>query len=215
MRKMKAKTAQKQKALLLLSGGFDSPVAGLLMREKGLGLEAVHFSSEIVTGKESTEKAKRLAKFLGLEKLFVCDISEPLIEFSRKCRHEYYFVLMKRLMYRIAERIAEREQCGFLATGENLGQVSSQTIENLYCIDASTKMQVLRPLIGFDKNEIIELAKKLGTHDTSIGVEHCDALGPTHPITKARLQDVLREEEKVPAQEFVEKALASLKVTSF
>ena len=194
---------KKTKALLLLSGGFDSPVAGHMMQKQGLELSAVHFSSKLVTDAESEEKSRKLAEFLGIKKLFVIDLSKELITISKTCEHRYYFVLMKRLMYRIAEKIAKKERCKFLITGENLAQVSSQTLQNLSVIDKATRFEVLRPLLGFDKEEIIQLAKKIGTYETSCGPEHCDALGPVHPATQAREGDILGEEEKLDTGEII------------
>ncbi len=185
------------RGLLLLSGGFDSPVAGWMMQKKGFEVFAVHFSSKLITDIESEKKSRKLADFLGIKKLFVIDISKELIKISKTCEHRYYFVLMKRMMYRIAEKIAKREKCKFLITGENLAQVSSQTLQNLSVIDKATKLEVLRPLLGFDKQEIMDLAKKIGTYETSCGPEHCDALGPAHPATRAREDDILREEAKL------------------
>ena len=98
-------------------------------------------------------------------------------------------------MFKKAEELAKKEKANFIITGESLGQVSSQTMENLYCIDKAVDILVLRPLIGFDKNEIIDIAKKIGTYDISVGPEVCDVLGPKHPITKGRIEEVEREEE--------------------
>lgn len=188
---------QKQKGLLLLSGGFDSPVAGYLMQKQGMDVSSIHFSSKFITDIESGKKARKLAEILRFKKLFVIDISEPLLKIAKVCEHKYYFVLMKRLMYRIAEKIAEGRGCKFLITGENLAQVSSQTLQNLCVIDKAANMPVLRPLLGLDKEEIINFAKKIGTYETSSGPEHCDALGPPHPATKAKEVDVLMEEGKL------------------
>jgi len=196
---MKAK-----KALLLLSGGFDSPVAGYMMQKRGLEVLAIHFSSKFITDVESEKKARILAEKLEFKKLFVIDISEPLIRISKTCEHRYYFVLMKRLMYRIAEKIAKKEGCKFLITGENLAQVSSQTLQNLSVIGKSVKIPVLQPLLGFDKDEIIRISREIGTYETSCGPEHCDALGPVHPSTEARESAILEEEEKLDIDSILE-----------
>jgi|SRR3989338_3198730 len=182
------------KGLLLLSGGFDSPVAGYLMKKQSVEVLAVHFSSKLVTDEESEKKSRQLAEKLGFKKFFVVDISQQLIKISKEANHRLYFVLMKRLMYRLAEKIAERERCDFLITGENLAQVSSQTLQNLSVIDKSVKMTVMRPLLGLDKEEIIKISREINTFEISKGPEHCDALGPAHPITKAKLEEVLKEE---------------------
>mgnify|MGYP001615065890 CR=1 FL=1 len=197
------------RGLLLLSGGFDSPVAGYLLQKQGVEILAVHFSSKLVTDEESEKKSRKLAEQLDFKKILVFDISSQLIKFSKECNHKLYFVLMKRLMYKIAEKIAKKEKCDFLVTGENLAQVSSQTLQNLSVIDKSVKIPVMRPLLGFDKQEIINTAKKIGTYETSCGPEHCDALGPQKPITQAKLEDVLEAEEKINIKELVSNILQS------
>lgn len=185
------------KALLLLSGGFDSPVAGYLLKEKGLEILAVHFSLEPLTDSQPEEKSRKLSALLGFSKFFTINISKEVQEIADKCDRKYYFILMKRLMFRKAEQIARRENCSVLVTGESLGQVSSQTLENLFSIDSSVPIPVLRPLITMDKQEIIRIAERIGTFDLSKGKEVCDVLGPVHPSTKSRLELVLREESRL------------------
>ena len=181
------------KAVLLISGGFDSSVAGHLMKDK-LELIGLHFSYEPFTDNKAEIKARNSCKLLGIKKLVVINIGKDVEKISNKCNHKYYFVLSKRLMFKKAEEIAKKEKANFLITGESLGQVSSQTLENLYCIDKSVNIPVLRPLIGFDKNEIINIAKKIGSYEINVGPEVCDVLGPKHPIIKGRIEDVEREE---------------------
>ena len=205
--KNKSTMQKKSKGLLLLSGGFDSPVAGYMMKKQGVELLAIHFSSKIITDINSEEKSRKLAELLGIKKIIVFDISKELIRISKECEHRYYFVLMKRLMYRIAEREAKKEKCGFLITGENLAQVSSQTLQNLATIAKSVKIPVMRPLLGFDKEEIINLAKEIGTYETSCGPEHCDALGPAHPATQATEANIITEEKKLDLNSMKEKIL--------
>jgi len=199
---------QKPKGLLLLSGGIDSPVAAYLVGRKA-ELIALHFSNEKITGKESIEKSKQLCRVLGIKKFIVIDISDQLAEIASKCKHAYYFVLMRRIMYRIAERIAKQEQCDFIATGESLGQVSSQTLANLVAISQATNMPIVRPLLGFDKEETIKIAKQIGTFEISKGKEMCDVLGPKHPITRASIARVLEEESKLELESMVETALSA------
>ena len=184
------------KALLLISGGFDSPVAGSVLLGQELQLEAVHFSNKLA-GKEPGEKCKKLARILGIQKLWVCEIGPALAKIAQEAEPRDYFVLMKRLMLRAAERLAKQRSCAFLATGENLGQVSSQTLTNLEVIDKATSMVVLRPLVGWDKQEIIDRAKKIGTHDASVGPECCDILGPAKAGTRARLEKIVEQEERL------------------
>ncbi|MBI4020672.1 MAG: hypothetical protein HY369_00345 [Candidatus Aenigmarchaeota archaeon] len=185
------------KGLLLLSGGIDSPVAGSLL-QKDMDLEAVHFSFAPLTNDEPEEKCRALAGKLGI-RLHVINIASDLQRIAQLCDRKYYFVLMKRLMLRRAEALAKKQGCDVLVTGESLGQVSSQTVDNLRAIDAATGMTVLRPLIAMDKEEIIKIAERIGTFAVSCGKEMCDVLGPDHPETRARLADVERQEQQLAA----------------
>ena len=200
----------KPKGLLLLSGGIDSPVAAYLAGKEA-ELVALHFSSEKIVGEESIDKSKKLCKVLGIKRLIVIDISDQLAEIAGKCKHAYYFVLMRRLMYRIAERIAEKEQCDFILTGESLAQVSSQTLANLVVISQAIKTPVARPLLGFEKEETIKIAEHIGTFEISKGKEMCDVLGPKHPITRARIERVLEEEKKLDLEKMIGEALNNLR----
>lgn len=182
------------KTLLLLSGGIDSPVAGHLLKKKGFPLEAIHFSLEPYTDSEPEDKSRALAKKLGLP-FHVMSISREVKQIVDKCDRRFYFILMKRDMFRKAEALARKLSCKALATGESLGQVSSQTLENLRAIDSSVSIPVLRPLIAMDKQEIVSIAEKIGTFETSKGKEACDVLGPEHPATKATLDQVLEQEK--------------------
>ncbi|MBI2598411.1 MAG: 7-cyano-7-deazaguanine synthase [Candidatus Diapherotrites archaeon] len=199
-----------KKGLLLLSGGIDSPVAGRLAMENGAEVFAVHFPTVKITGKESIQKSIELCKKIPVKKLFVVDLSDQFAEISRKCEPRLYFVLTKRLMFRVAEKIAEKNKVGFLLSGENLGQVSSQTLSNLSTIDSVTKMPIVRPLLCLDKVQIIGLAGKIGTLEISFGKEICDALGPKHPATKTSLPEVLEEEKRIDVKKIVESALNDL-----
>ena len=203
------------KGLLLLSGGIDSPVAGQLAVQNGTELLAVHFPTEKITGKESIQKCLLLSKKLGIKKLFVCDLSGPFGEISNKCEHKKYFVLTKRLMLFIAQKIAIKHHAVFLVTGENLGQVSSQTLSNLSVIDKAVEMPVIRPLLCLEKVQIVELARKIGTLDASLGKEICDALGPKHPATKTSLQEILEEEKKIDAEKLIADALEKIQIYDF
>jgi len=196
------------RALLLLSGGIDSPVAGHLIARQGLEVLAVHFSLEPITDDAAAVKSRKLAERLGISKLFIVIVGPAFAEIAKACDLRLYFVLSKRLMVRIAEAIARREGCAYLLTGESLGQVSSQTLQNLRAIDAAASMVVLRPLIGFDKEETVRIAREIGTFAISEGPEICDLLGPAHPATKASLEQVLAEEARVDVDRLVQEALA-------
>jgi len=196
------------KALLLLSGGIDSPVAGHLIARQGLEVLAVHFSLEPITDDAAAVKSRRLAERLGISKLVVVIVGPAFAEIAKVCDLRLYFVLSKRLMVRIAEAIARREGCAYLLTGESLGQVSSQTLQNLRAIDAASSFVVLRPLIGFDKEETVRIAREIGTFEISEGPEICDLLGPAHPATRASLEQVLAEEARLDMDRLVRDALA-------
>lgn len=186
------------KAVLLLSGGFDSPVAGRMLQEQGVALEALHGSFEPVTDDASVRKAETLARQLGLSRLWVAKIGEPLgrIPHDREA-HRYYFLLQKRLLYRLADALADSVGADVLATGENLGQVSSQTLPNLVTLEQAARRPVLRPLLGLDKVDILRLARAWGTYDTSVGPELCDILGPAKPATTSRPEPVAEAERRV------------------
>jgi len=199
------------KGLLLLSGGIDSPVAGYLAKEAGTELYAIHFSAEKIVGNEPLKKSIEACKILGIKKIFVADISEELVELTKKCEIRYYFLLSKRLMMKIAEKAAKNNRIDFLITGENLGQVSSQTLPNLGIIDKSVQIFIARPLLCFDKLEIIKLAEKIGTFEVSKGPELCDALGPKHPVTKGNLAAAEAEESKIDFEKTLGDVLENLK----
>jgi thiamine biosynthesis protein ThiI len=198
-----------KRALLLLSGGIDSPVAGHLMAGQGLEVLAVHFSLEPITDDTAAVKSRRLAEKLGLSRLFVVTVGPAFAEIAEKCDKKLYFVLSKRLMVRIAEAVARGEGCDYLVTGESLGQVSSQTLQNLRAIDQVASLVVLRPLIGFDKEETVRIARRIGTYAISEGPEICDLLGPTHPATRAAVDRVLAEEAKLDLDRLVRDALST------
>jgi len=198
------------KAVLLLSGGFDSPVAGHLMARQGFDLVAAHFSLEPITDAGSSIKSRKLVEILGLPTLYVVRVGEAFAEVAHACHRRFYFVLTKRLMVRLADAIADREGADSLLTGENLGQVSSQTLMNLRAIDAAARHPVLRPLIGMDKQEIMDRAKAIGTYDVSVGPEICDLLGPPRPATAARIEQILEEETKLDIDALVASCLSNV-----
>lgn len=195
------------RALLLLSGGIDSPVAGHLLQESKVDLEAVHFSLEPFTDASGEEKAAALARQLGLSRLFVVPAGPLFAEFTKRADERLYFVFSKRFMLRVAGELARRERCEALVTGENLGQVSSQTLVNLASIDRAATLPVLRPLLAYDKIETIRIAEAIGTFETSKGPEMCDVLGPTDPATSALPRRVEKEEARVDVATLVSRAL--------
>lgn len=200
-----------RKGVLLLSGGFDSPVAGALMHRQGFDLTAAHFSLEPITDAGSTVKTRKLCGILGFPQLYVVRVGEAFAEVANACQRRFYFVLTKRLMVRLGDVLADREGGEVLVTGENLGQVSSQTLMNLRAIDAVARHPVLRPLIGMDKQEIVDRAKALGTYEVSVGPEICDLLGPPKPATQARLDQILQEETKLDIDALVARCLEGVR----
>lgn len=186
------------KAVLLLSGGFDSPVAGRMLQRQGVELEALHGSFEPVTDDASVQKAKVLARQMGLARLHVAKIGEALgrIPHDREA-HRYYFLLQKRLLYRLADALADTVGADAIATGENLAQVSSQTLSNLVTLEGAARRPILRPVLGLDKNDIIRLAKEWGSYETSVGPELCDLLGPKHPATSSTASLVAAAEQRI------------------
>ncbi len=184
------------RAALLLSGGIDSPVAGCMMAKRGLELIAVHFAAPPYTSDRARQKVVDLAKIMtaytGQIRLFVVPFTAIQETLRRDGPEDYFTILMRRYMMRIAEQIALEENCGGLVTGESLGQVASQTLQALACTDTVTRLPVLRPLIGMDKEEIVGLARKLGTFDTSIlpFEDCCTVFTPRHPRTRPRVRAV-------------------------
>src|SRR3989454_12033030 len=204
-----------RKGILLLSGGFDSPVAGHLMSRQGLELGAVHFSLEPITDDAAAVKARTLCDILGLGSLYVVRVGEAFADVAHAANRRFYFILTKRLMIRLADAIGDREEAEVLVTGENLGQVSSQTLASLRAIDAVARRPVLRPLIGFDKQEIVDRAKEISTYEVSKGPESCDLLGPPRPSTHARLDQILAEETKLDVPGLVSSCLSRLVAEKF
>ncbi|MBR7186639.1 MAG: tRNA 4-thiouridine(8) synthase ThiI [Clostridia bacterium] len=201
------------KGLLMISGGIDSPVAGYMMAKRGLTVELLHFHSYPYTNEGAKEKVVTLAKILSqyslVVKLTTVSVTHIQEEIHAKCAAELNVTLLRRFMFRIAERFAKREGMQCLITGESLGQVASQTIEGMTSSNAVVTLPVLRPLVGFDKDEIIERAKKIGTFETSIMPfeDCCTVFLPEHPATRPKLSFIEGEEGKLEVEALVEEAL--------
>ncbi len=198
--------------MALLSGGIDSPVAIHLMQER-LEIIAVHFHQQPLTGKKEVEKVKDLSKALKLKKIYLIPFVDVLKELVEKCRHKDYFILSKILMFRTAELVAEKEGAKYLITGENLAQVSSQTLSNLTTITKNVSLEIFRPVLTFDKQEIIDKAKEIGTFEISSGPEICCLLGPKHPAIKSDAEKVRKELEKLNMD--LKKSLNKAEIISF
>ena len=195
-----------QKAIALLSGGIDSPVAIHLLQNQ-LDIIAVHFHQQPLTDEKEIEKVKELVKVLGLKKLYLIPFTPVLKELVTQCEHRDYFILSKIAMFKAAEIIAQREGAHFLITGENLAQVSSQTLSNMTSITKNLSLEVLRPLLTFDKQETIEIAKKIGTYNISKGPELCCLLGPKRPSTKSNPEEMKEELEKLDLKRLLEEGI--------
>ena len=202
------------KVAVLLSGGIDSPVAAYRVMKRGAPVLGVHFHSHPFTSRASIDKVKELARILasygGLNKSYLIPFADAQKIIVQKTAPKYRVLLYRRLMLRIAEQIAARENALGLATGESIGQVASQTIENLRVINAAAQLPVFRPLIGYDKEEIIAEAKKIGTFEISI-LPHddcCTVFMPKNPATRARLIDVEGEEANIDIAALMRSTLA-------
>ena len=207
------------KGLVLLSGGIDSPVAAFLMAKRGMYIEAVHFHSYPYTSERAWEKVKDLAQVLtdycGNIKIHSVNLLPIQEQIAQHCPEEEMTILIRRFMMKIAQRIARETGSLMLITGENLGQVASQTAEALVVTDAAVQMPVMRPLIAMDKTEIIDLARKIGTYDISIlpYEDCCTVFLPKHPKTKPKLSVILESESRLNVEELVESALKSVETT--
>jgi len=181
------------KGILLLSDGIDSPVAGHMMQEQGMELQCLNFRND--TSQVSHDKVKELVKKLKAQ-LATMDHTKTQEAIKSRCNPRYQCVLCKRVMYRAAEQLASEHDAEFIVTGENLGQVASQTLENMRVLDSAVQMTVLRPLLGFDKDEIIQAARKIGTFDISSIKSPSCCFVPHRPVTMAKIDKVLQEEKK-------------------
>ena len=206
------------KGLLLLSGGIDSPVAGFLIAKRGVEISAIHFHSYPFTSERAEEKVKTLAKILssytGKIKMYSVNILDIQKAINQNCPEDEMTILSRRFMMRIAERVAIENGINALITGESLGQVASQTIQSLSVTNAAVNMPILRPLIGLDKIQIIDIAKEIETYETSILPydDCCTLFLPKHPVTKPRLKDIERSENKLDVEGLINQALETMEV---
>ncbi len=205
------------KGLLLLSGGIDSPVAGYMMAKRGMTVDCLHFHSYPYTNMQAKEKVVELAKILGQytcgTKLCCVSVTHIQEAIHEKCKPELMITLLRRFMYRIAERHAKAIGALCLITGESLGQVASQTIEGITSSNSVVDdLPVLRPLISFDKNEIIEKSVKMGAYETSIlpFEDCCTVFLPDFPAIRPKMSDILKEESKLDVEGLIAEAFASL-----
>lgn len=207
------------KGLLLLSGGIDSPVAGFVMARRGLTLSALHFHSYPYTSQQARDKVIELAnimtEYTGHIRLFVCSFTHIQEEIHKCCRDDFMITIMRRIMMRIAERVCKKYKLQTIITGESLGQVASQTIESITVTNDVVKtMPVMRPLIAMDKDDIIEIAQKINTFNTSIlpYEDCCTVFLPDHPVIKPRVEQAELEESKLDIEKLIEEAMSTIEI---
>ena len=207
------------KALVLLSGGIDSPVAAYYALKRGVKVDFIHFHSMPYTMPASVEKVKDLAKtlekFQSASKIYLIPLADIQEKTVSKTPEKLRIILYRRMMLRIAEKLARDNKYLALYTGESVGQVASQTLENIKVIEETIKLPILRPLIGFDKEDIIEKAKEIGTYEISI-LPHedcCTRFIPKHPETKANLKEVQEAEKKMDIKKMVREAIKKTEVS--
>jgi thiamine biosynthesis protein ThiI len=201
------------KAGVLLSGGIDSPVAGYMMAKRGVELECIHFFSYPYTSERAKEKvlelARLMSKYCGRMTVDVVGFTEIQEAIRDNCPEELFTIIMRRFMMRIAEKIAVDHGCGCLVTGESLGQVASQTMQAMNVTNAVCDIPVFRPVIGMDKEEIITIARKIGTMETSIlpYEDCCTVFTPKHPKTKPNRRAVEEAEAVLDVEALVARAI--------
>ena len=208
------------KAMLLLSGGIDSPVAGYMIAKRGVKIEAVYFHAPPYTSERAKQKvvdlAKLVARYSGPIRLHVVNFTDIQLYIYDQCPHEELTIIMRRYMMRIAEHFARKDKCLGLITGESIGQVASQTLQSLAATDEVCGLPVYRPVIGFDKEEIVQISRKINTFETSIQPfeDCCTIFVAKHPVTKPNLKVIHRSEEKLNEKidQLMEEALASTEV---
>jgi thiamine biosynthesis protein ThiI len=204
----------------LVSSGIDSPVAVYLLSHKAEGITVVHADNRPFTDDREIEKFIRLAQHLQTQvpstlNAIIVPHGKSLQTYKATCDNKFTCVFCKRMMLRYAEALAKREHSDAVVMGDSLGQVASQTLQNIRVIEQAVSIPILRPLIGFDKEDTIKIAKKIGTFDLSIAqAEGCGAV-PVKPSTHARLEHILSEEQKINVDELVHYAVSQAKIVTF
>jgi len=206
------------KASLLLSGGIDSPVAGYMIAKRGVEINAINFFSYPYTSDRAKEKvidlARLIAQYTTKIRLHIVPFTEIQLKIRELCPEEHMTLVMRRFMMMISERIARKNGCAALITGESLGQVASQTMQALHVTNSAVDMPVFRPLIGMDKEDIIRISRRIGTFETSIlpYEDCCTVFTPKHPTTKPKLDNILKSENRLEVEALIEKALEGVEV---
>lgn len=208
------------KAMLLLSGGIDSPVAGYMISKRGVGIEATYFHAPPYTSERAKQKvvdlARIVSRYSGSVKLHVVNFTDIQLFIYDQCPHDELTIIMRRYMMRIAEHFAKKDGCLGLITGESIGQVASQTMQSLAATNDVCTVPVYRPVIGFDKQEIVDIAEKIGTYETSIQPfeDCCTIFVAKHPVTKPNVDVIRRSEEKLAEkiEQLVQEAIDTVEV---
>lgn len=209
------------KALLLLSGGIDSPVAGWMMAKRGVHIAAIHYVSPPYTSDRALLKVEtlceKLTDYCGGIAFFCVPFTEIQEAIKDNCPEEYFTIIMRRLMMEIAQRIAEKDNCLALITGESVGQVASQTMAAMACTDAVCRIPVFRPCVGMDKTEIIEIARKIDTFETSIEPyeDCCTVFTPRHPKVRPRLEDIEKAQNSFDFEPLIQRAVDGTELKTF
>ena len=209
------------KGMTLLSGGIDSPVAAYMIAKRGVEIEAVYFHAPPYTSERAKQKvvdlARLVSQYAGVIKLNIINFTDVQLAIYDNCPHDELTIIMKRIMYRMAQELAIKNDCQCIITGESIGQVSSQTTQSLYVIDqAADKLPVFRPCIGLDKQEIIDISEKIGTYETSIlpYEDCCTTFVAKHPVTKPKLSDIEESDKALEGkiEELYNKAMDTIEV---
>jgi len=206
------------RALLLLSGGIDSPVAGYMIAKRGVEIDALYFHTYPFTSERANEKViklkQKLEEYCGKIKLYSINMLEIHKAIREFCKEEETTILARRFMMRIAEKIALENKIDMLITGESLGQVASQTMKSMAVIEDAINMPILKPLVGLDKSEIIEIAREIDTYETSILPydDCCSVFAPQHPLINPKLESIKRSESNLNVEELIEKVLLTLEI---
>ncbi len=207
------------RAAILISGGIDSPVAAYMMAKRGIELTAIHFASPPYTSDRAEEKVRTLLEivsdYAGRIEMYTVPFTKIQEEIKAKCPEDLFTIIMRRMMMRVSQRIAEQHECMALITGESLGQVASQTLGAIACTDETVTMPVFRPLIGMDKKEIIAVSEKINTFETSLlpYEDCCTVFTPRHPRTKPKSEMVAKAEAAVDWDDMIEEAVNGVKCT--
>lgn len=204
------------KAAILISGGIDSPVAAWSMAKRGMELVGIHFASPPYTSERARQKVvellRKVSEYAGRIEMVTVPFTEIQEKIKSECREEFFTVIMRRFMMKISERIASLHGAKALITGESLGQVASQTIDAICCTDNAANMPIFRPLIGMDKDEIVYMARKIDTFETSIlpYEDCCTVFTPKHPKTKPTISEIEREESKLDVETLINNSISEI-----